>query len=147
AGLLHAGHQHHRRTGSHLVRPSRDPGRGHGHGHGGRHGQPDHRHPLRILRPAGSCLMTAPEAMEPEQGMTVHEEGLDDAAEAGARRTWWKRFSKDKVAVGALAFLVLLALAAVLANWIAPYGPNTTNPSNKLAGPSWDHILGTDAFG
>lgn len=63
------------------------------------------------------------------------------------RRTWWKRFRQDRFAVGGLIFLGLLALAALAADWIAPYDPNATSLSELLEGPSWDHLLGTDALG
>ena len=43
--------------------------------------------------------------------------------------------------------LLLLIVAAVAAPWIAPYGPMTPDYDNVLAGPSWQHLCGTDTFG
>ena len=43
--------------------------------------------------------------------------------------------------------LLLLILAAMVAPWIAPYGPATPDYENVLAGPSWQHLCGTDTFG
>ena len=41
----------------------------------------------------------------------------------------------------------ILILAAAAAPWIAPYGPTTPDYDNVLAGPSWEHLCGTDMFG
>ena len=46
-----------------------------------------------------------------------------------------------------LAFIVLLAICAVFAPWVAPYDPLTVDYAGMLAAPSWDHLLGTDSFG
>jgi peptide/nickel transport system permease protein len=45
------------------------------------------------------------------------------------------------------AILVLLALAAFLAPWIAPHSPTAIDLRNALAGPSLQHPLGTDHLG
>ena len=46
-----------------------------------------------------------------------------------------------------LAFIVLLAICAVFAPWVAPYDPLMVDYAGMLAAPSWDHLLGTDSFG
>jgi peptide/nickel transport system permease protein len=46
-----------------------------------------------------------------------------------------------------LAFIILMALAAVFAPWVAPYDPLTVNYEAMFAAPSWQHWLGTDNFG
>lgn len=38
-------------------------------------------------------------------------------------------------------------LAALLAPWVAAYGPNAQDIMARLRGPSWAHLLGTDNFG
>lgn len=43
--------------------------------------------------------------------------------------------------------LALVVLATILASVIAPYDPNEVQMRNALAGPSWDHWLGTDQLG
>src|SRR5690606_21020274 len=54
--------------------------------------------------------------------------------------------------VGGTLFLVVL-LVAIFAPLVAPYGPYEQNAAHRLADPvwgaagTWDHILGTDAFG
>ncbi len=60
----------------------------------------------------------------------------------------WRRFKKSKGAVAGLAILILLFLALVFADFIAPYSLATSqNMADKLQGPSAAHWLGTDAYG
>jgi peptide/nickel transport system permease protein len=47
----------------------------------------------------------------------------------------------------ALAYLVVLGLAAIAAPLVAPYDPNELDIPNRFASPSWDHLLGTDDLG
>ena len=51
--------------------------------------------------------------------------------------------------VGVVGVLVIavMAGAAVLAPWIAPYDPLAADYGAMLAAPSFDHLLGTDDFG
>ena len=51
------------------------------------------------------------------------------------------------MALGAGLVVLLIVLAAVLAPWIAPYSPSAPDYQNVLAGPSWAHLFGTDAYG
>jgi glutathione transport system permease protein len=60
---------------------------------------------------------------------------------------FWRRFRTKRLAVIAGCVLLLVILAAVAAPLIAPYGPATPDYDNVLAGPSWQHICGTDTFG
>lgn len=46
-----------------------------------------------------------------------------------------------------LAFIVLMALCALFAPWVAPYDPLTVDYAAMLAAPSREHWLGTDSFG
>lgn len=46
-----------------------------------------------------------------------------------------------------LACLILIGLAAAFAPAIAPYGYAQVDLLQRLKGPSWDHLLGTDNFG
>ncbi len=47
----------------------------------------------------------------------------------------------------ALGFIALLALIAALAPVVAPYDPIRQDLANAVAGPSLQHLLGTDEFG
>ncbi|HEY6431965.1 MAG TPA: ABC transporter permease subunit [Acetobacteraceae bacterium] len=60
---------------------------------------------------------------------------------------FWRRFRRKRVALGAGLVVLLIVLAAVLAPWIAPYSPSAPDYQNVLAGPSWAHPFGTDAYG
>ncbi len=61
---------------------------------------------------------------------------------------FWRKFRKQHVAVVALVFVLLLALVAVLAPFIAPYDAENFFDYDKLnAGPSWQHWLGVDPLG
>ena len=46
-----------------------------------------------------------------------------------------------------LAFIVLMAVCALFAPWVAPYDPLTVDYASMLAAPSAEHWLGTDSFG
>jgi peptide/nickel transport system permease protein len=64
---------------------------------------------------------------------------------SGARRRRWLR-RYGLAALGA-AVIVLWAIAAVLASWIAPYPPDVVNVADRLLPPSDLHLLGTDVLG
>jgi peptide/nickel transport system permease protein len=46
-----------------------------------------------------------------------------------------------------LAFIVLMAVCALFAPWVAPYDPLNVDYASMLAAPSAEHWLGTDSFG
>lgn len=46
-----------------------------------------------------------------------------------------------------LVFIVILFLAGLFAEIVAPYDPLELDYGAMLAAPSWDHWMGTDAFG
>lgn len=58
-----------------------------------------------------------------------------------------RRLGRQPTAVVALVVLATIALASILAPWIAPYPPNETHFQDILRGPSWDYLLGTDQLG
>lgn len=60
-----------------------------------------------------------------------------------------RRGVRSIAAVVAAAFIVLVAVAAVLATWIAPWDPNAVDLANQSQAPSLTtgHLLGTDALG
>jgi peptide/nickel transport system permease protein len=51
------------------------------------------------------------------------------------------------LAVAGFAVATAFVLAAILAPWIAPYGPGETDFNALLAPPSAQHLLGTDELG
>ncbi len=62
-------------------------------------------------------------------------------------RYLWRRFRRNRMAVAALAYLMVVHLVALLAPYLAPHPPNAINLFNQLASPSRAHILGTDENG
>lgn len=67
-----------------------------------------------------------------------------------SRRGSWLHRARERVGVGGLvaaAFLIIVAVAAIAAPVVAPYGPNTEDLLNVSAGPSMAHLLGTDNLG
>jgi len=68
-------------------------------------------------------------------------------------RDFWRAFCANKGAVAGLMVVGLVVTLAALAQWIAPYAPDLTNPAAFLIPPAWAsggskaHLLGTDAIG
>jgi ABC-type dipeptide/oligopeptide/nickel transport system permease subunit len=58
-----------------------------------------------------------------------------------------RRFSRNKVAVAALVFILLEVLMAVFAPFIAPYDPYRSDYTASYAGPSAKYLLGVDDQG
>jgi len=69
-----------------------------------------------------------------------------------ARLFWRKARAHPILIIGALVFLLILAVA-LLAPWIAPYDPAAQDMLNRVTPPvwmergTWAHILGTDGLG
>jgi len=68
----------------------------------------------------------------------------EELFESGGRL--WSRFFRTPSAVAGLTVIVLIAVAAVFARWIAPSSPYTT-VAQFNGGPSSSHWLGTDDVG
>jgi glutathione transport system permease protein len=74
------------------------------------------------------------------------------SAEADAVRTpwseFWRKFRKQRVALVAGGFVVVLVVLAVLAPWIVPYDAESFFDYDRLnAPPSWQHLFGVDSLG
>lgn len=63
------------------------------------------------------------------------------------RTLTWRRFRRSKLAVVALIYVALMTLMAVLAPWVAPYGPNDVDLARRLEAPTAEHRFGTDDVG
>lgn len=59
----------------------------------------------------------------------------------------WARFRKDKMAMLGGCIVLILILAAIFADVIAPYDYSLQDKTMQLQFPSWEHPLGTDNFG
>jgi peptide/nickel transport system permease protein len=76
----------------------------------------------------------------------AHESGV----EIKARSQWAyarMRFFRHKVAVAGLLVLIMIALVAIFAKQVAPYGYDEQNYDIINQGPSLDHPFGTDQLG
>ena len=57
----------------------------------------------------------------------------------------FRRF--DKIAGASAVFIMIVLLSGFAVPWISPYGSGELREDNLLAGPSWNHPMGTDALG
>lgn len=97
---------------------------------------------------AGTAVATGPEVWRRHAQDHRVEQSLDEStAPLSARARFLRRFLRQRPAIAALVFLVLVVLAAVFAPLVAPYDPDQNDIRNLLAGPSADHWLGTDHLG
>jgi peptide/nickel transport system permease protein len=83
-----------------------------------------------------------------ERSDMIAATSLDDEVDAPPRpaMAWLRFIARDKKALVGLIVLVVLAVAGLLAPWIAPYDPNEM-AYDMIGGPSWAHPLGTDDLG
>src|SRR5689334_18687269 len=65
----------------------------------------------------------------------------------GGFRRFWRRFSRNKIAVFALAFIIFQIIIAVTAPYIAPYNPYKGDFLATWETPNRLHWLGTDDLG
>lgn len=77
------------------------------------------------------------------RGQTVDPALLREAQS----RPVWHRLARNRRAIAALTFLLLLYLVALLAPLTAPDDPNRQVLVDRLQAPSWDHPAGTDGHG
>ncbi len=57
------------------------------------------------------------------------------------------RFARARVAAAGAAFLLIVLVAAILAQWLQLPDPNAQSLASRFRGPSWAHALGTDHLG
>lgn len=88
----------------------------------------------------------APSASGSDVTPTAPATAVVAAPSPGGRRRL-RRFVTHRGGMVALAWLVLLALAAVFASLIAPHNPTAQDLTHTWAGPSGQHLLGTDDLG
>ncbi len=62
-------------------------------------------------------------------------------------RTTIETVVRNRLAVAGLFILGLLIVVAIFAHVIAPYEINGVDIPNRLTGPSWTHLFGTDNIG
>jgi oligopeptide transport system permease protein len=77
---------------------------------------------------------------------------FEEAAQAPVNyRSLWvdaaRRFSRNRVAMVGLTFILLMALLALLAPVVQRHDPSSQDYEAIRQSPGWDHWLGTDALG
>lgn len=82
--------------------------------------------------------------MTPEEILTPQSESVEVIAWATAL---WRFIRFQPLGAAGLLVVVLMALAALLADWIAPFDFLETDYTLIMAPPSWEHWMGTDPFG
>jgi peptide/nickel transport system permease protein len=60
---------------------------------------------------------------------------------------YWRRLRRQPVALAGTVVFVLFLLIALLGPLIAPYDFAAQNAAERLQGPSFQHLMGTDNFG
>lgn len=80
--------------------------------------------------------------------IAVLEAGLSDAAplERGVSEVW-RRFRRNRLAVLALAYLLVVHAVAALAPWLGLHEPEAMDLLSQFAPASREHALGTDETG
>ncbi len=64
------------------------------------------------------------------------------------RRHWALAFVvQQPLGAAGLVVILVMGFAGAFAEWVAPYDPLTIDFGAMLAGPSVEHVMGTDAFG
>ena len=71
-----------------------------------------------------------------------------DERSVSSRSRFWGRFRRNKLALSAGAFLVLILVLTAFAPWVTTHDPNVaTNFADTLEPPSGEYWLGTDGVG
>lgn len=88
-------------------------------------------------------------AVEPDLLATagINPDLDDEAASRSPLRIALRGFVHHRLAMVGLAFLIIVALLAILAPLIAPFDPNSVDISHFRQAPSGAHWLGTDEAG
>ena len=83
--------------------------------------------------------------------MSINQQALNNFSETPPRTSEFRRFIRAflsrKVVLVGLVIIVIFLIVAAFAPQIAPYNPYKQDLRNTLAGPSRQHLLGTDNFG
>jgi peptide/nickel transport system permease protein len=75
------------------------------------------------------------------------DEALAGLVGVSPSRRRLKKLVRNRGAMLAIAFLVLVLICAIFGHWLEPYNPNAIDILNRNASPSWSHWLGTDDLG
>jgi peptide/nickel transport system permease protein len=62
-------------------------------------------------------------------------------------KIFWKRFKRNKLALGGGVVVLVLFLIAALSPFLSPYDPNEIDRNQILEAPNAKHLFGTDDLG
>jgi ABC-type dipeptide/oligopeptide/nickel transport system permease subunit len=79
--------------------------------------------------------------------VTAEAHSAPGRARGGALERAWRRFRRKKLALVAVAFIVLEILVAIFAPALAPYDPYRGDYAATWQLPSRSHVMGTDELG
>lgn len=87
--------------------------------------------------------------MEETGMMTVENENLSSqiGEKDGLKEKLWRMCRQNKLAAISAVVIFIIIMMAILAPVIAPYGESETSLTERLSGPSAEHIFGTDYLG
>ena len=87
---------------------------------------------------------------EQQQNTDFEKNYIDENIKAdqdSKAKAFIKKFMKRKTAVLGLIVIVVLVIIAIIGPYITPYDYTAYDYMNTLAGPSPDHLFGTDQYG
>jgi peptide/nickel transport system permease protein len=77
----------------------------------------------------------------------VGRETLRDRPHRSSFSQFWRTFSRNRLAVAAALYLVVIHVLTFLAPWIAPFSPERIDLANPMSGMTSTYWLGTDENG
>ncbi len=82
-----------------------------------------------------------------EESIVLESEIEKKYSRSSLYRDAWKRLARNKLAMIGLVIVIIMAVIAVFAPFIAPYNPNDRIKEDSQEGPSLKHWFGTDILG
>jgi len=82
-----------------------------------------------------------------QDAVVMEEEAVATAAAPALPSRRWRWLRKHPTLIAGLLMLVIVALIAIAAPWIATYDPQDLDPLARMQPPSAEHYFGTDALG
>jgi len=79
--------------------------------------------------------------------MAVNITTVNKIPDSSPKRSFWRRFARNKIAVVALCFIIFQVFIAIIAPYIAPYNPYKGDFLATWETPNRLHWLGTDDLG
>ena len=82
-----------------------------------------------------------------KENMTAREAEINSLSKRSQLRDIWHRLCRNKLAMGGMVVVILLVIAAVFADVLAPYDYAKQDISKAFMMPCAEHWLGTDNYG